>query len=182
MLFVDWQSFGLTINGAGGGKNEAHDVGLAHCFEEVSGAFDIIFHIKLRLLHRFIDEAQSGKVEHGANVMLFENCVDGRGVKQIDFFNRKITELAKDLKRLVVAAKEIVEDNDRKTFFKEKFDGVRADVAGAAGDEDWFHSVVSVPYGIKKIHFYYKDQGVGPGPETSRGRDLLFTCGFDRSD
>ena len=123
---------GVTVGGAGGGEDEAFAGVFLHGFEESEGAGDVVAVVFEGVFDGFADVAVGGEVEDGFGLVLGEDLVEEGGVVEValDEGDAVVGE------GVEVAVDEVVEDDDGFAEAEEVLDGVGADVAGAAGDEE----------------------------------------------
>ena len=105
-----------------------------HRTEEVEPGHDVVAEVLERLAHGNADERVGGEVHDGVGGEALDGGIDGGGVAQV-----AADEMRTGLDGGLVPLLEIVEDEDRVAAPKEDLRGDAANVAGAAGDED-FHA------------------------------------------
>ena len=85
-----------------------------------------------RLLDALRNHDRAGEMHDRANILLRENAVDQRAVGDVSLEEWDV--VGHDRAR---AVRKVVDDGDRPAGILQRKDGVAADIAGTAGDEDW---------------------------------------------
>src|SRR3990172_3630325 len=99
---------------------------LVHGFKQVQRIGNVVAVIPVRLFYRLADLNKGSKVNDPIEAMAGENPVENRLVAQIAF-NHFAAE-----NRIAMAGREIIENGNGITAFKQQFDHVGAYVAGPA--------------------------------------------------
>ena len=104
--------------------------GVHHGPQHVEGGAEVVLEVLARVLHRFADVAAGGEVDHRVGAQGVEQGFHRRPVPQVQHVERDAGH------RLGVARGQVVHDPDVLAARAQQPDGVAADVAGAAGDQD----------------------------------------------
>jgi hypothetical protein len=130
MRLVDRHVLRLTEDRGGGGKDEAGDAMRAHPVQQHLGRTDVVAVVLRRLGHRFADLDEAGEMHHRGRLDraqhgIHEGCIADVADMQVRAGHG-----------LAAAAGQIVRDHGVHARLAQPLDHVRADVAGAADDED----------------------------------------------
>lgn len=129
---VHWHGNGVAIGGAGRGEDEAFAGVLLHGFEKGEGAGDVVAVVFEGGFDRFANVAVGGKVKDGFGLVLGKELIEKGRVVEVALNEGD----AIVWEGIQVAVDEVIEDDNGLTEAEEVLDGVRADVAGAAGNEE----------------------------------------------
>lgn len=128
------------VDGGRGGEYKILAVVLGEQVEEVEGAGEVVVVVADRLLDRLSDGLEPRKVDAGEERELREDGLEVCEVEQVNLTEDDEVRLAGDVadadKRLLGRVVKVVDDHDLVAGLDELEDGMRADVAGTAGDED----------------------------------------------
>ena len=103
---------------------------LPHRLQQVKRADDVVAVIQVGLLDRFADEGEGGKVHHGVDFALAQQGRQLGLVAQVAFDQQAARH------GLAMALRQVVVDHDLVAGRQQPAEAVRADVTGAAGDEN----------------------------------------------
>ena len=131
--FVDGHVVGLAEEGGGGREDEALDVVRDHGVEQVEGVAEVVAVVEVGPRHRFAHLDGGGEVHDAGKGMAPEELVECGAVGKVG-----LDEFAAD-DGVAMAGGEVVEGDDLMACGAQQLDHVRADVAGAADDEDGVH-------------------------------------------
>lgn len=135
-----------AVHGGGGGEDELLAALLHEQVEEVAGAGEVVVVVLDRHFDALADGLVAGEVDAGVEGELLEDDGEGVVVQQVDVAEDDLVRLAGEaghaLERLLRGVGEVVHDHRSHALVHHLQDGVRADVAGAAGDEDILHGAV----------------------------------------
>ena len=136
--FVQRHFFRHTVNRCRGGKHDVAATVFFHQIEQVERSRHIVVVVEQRLGDGFADGFQPSKVDDGVKFMRFENFFESRVVEQIDFveFRRLAREFRAALDGFFLRVVKVVDNRDVVACLEQFDDGVRADVAGASGNEN----------------------------------------------
>ncbi len=129
----DGDGIGIAIDGGGGGEDELADARLDHGGEQGERAAGVVGEVKLRGAGGFADGDVGGEMDDGVDSLRREDAREGSGVGEREMVEGDAGDV------VAVAAGEVVDNDGVEAAFLEQVRGVRADVAGAAGDEDAGH-------------------------------------------
>gem|GEM_PF-4779675 len=123
--------------GRGRKHQRAHARGL-HGLQQRKAACDIVVVVAQRLAHRLAHGLEAGEVDHCADRVLGKQALQQRGIAHIalDDCRRCARDAREALWHRAAAVAEVVEDEKRHAGLGQRHAGVRANEAGAAGDED----------------------------------------------
>ena len=143
MRFVDRNSLGLPERRRRRRKHERPDAGAGQCFEQCERADHIGAVIAERIAHRLADAEPRGKVHHrrrpgGAQDLRERRAVEDVAPDQSDLPPRPSRRDPRH--GLGMACRQVVVDDDVVACRSQREDGVAADVARAAGDDDGAHA------------------------------------------
>ena len=135
---------GLTVDGSGGGEHDGVAVGLVHGVEQVQGASHVGLVVPQRLLSGLTHSLQTRKVNHGVGANLLEESLHAFEVEQINLveLGGAASEFSDALEGLFGGVGEVIHDDDVVACLEQFKYGVRANVAGTAGNE-YLHDVLS---------------------------------------
>src|SRR5208282_492513 len=113
--------------------------GLAHRLEQRHGPTDIVMVIEQRLGDGFAHGLETGEVDHGGDGMRSEDATQRSAVANVGALeNRRVTcDAADALDDERMTIDEIIDDDDAEASAEEFDAGVRTDISGATGDEDY---------------------------------------------
>lgn len=136
----------LTVHRGRRTEDDGADVVLVHGPQEVKRAHNVVVVVGQRFLDGLANGFEAREVDHGINVVLVEDGLDGGLVHQVHFVEGSglAGQFRNPAQRLFAGVHEVVEDNDVVAGFLEGQDGMRTDIAGATGDKN-FHG----PYAIR---------------------------------
>ena len=119
-------------------------VGLVHGVEQVQGAGHVGLVVPQRLLGGLTHSLQTREVNHGVGANLLEEGLHAFEVEQINLveFGGAAGQLGYTLEGLLRGVGEVIHDHDLVACLQQFQYGVRANVAGAAGNE-YLHDVLS---------------------------------------
>lgn len=114
MLLGQRQELGLTIDGGRRAEDQGLDAGGAHGLQQAQAADDVVVVVVERLLRRFADGLEAGKVDDGAAAVRAQHGLDGWLVAHVATHHgqRLAGDALHALQRLGVAVAEVVEDDD----------------------------------------------------------------------
>ena len=136
MLFGNWDSSWYPIDRACGSEHERQRSVVDERLQQCRGAASIVAIIRQRLAHRLPDIGKGREVHHRRGLVPFQHRANTRGVSDIALLQRP------PFHRPAVAAREVVIGNRFEAPRGERFAGMAADIARAAGDEN-FQGLIS---------------------------------------
>ena len=95
---------------------------------------DVVAVVAGRIAHRVADRQPRGEMHHGVHVVVPEGAAQPLGVVDV-----ALDEGVGEPRRFAVAGREVVVDHDALAGLAQRLDGVAADVARPAGDENARH-------------------------------------------
>jgi L-threonylcarbamoyladenylate synthase len=122
---------GIAINGGRGGKQEAFDTGNNGGFEDIQSIGDIVAIVERRVAGGFNDRDGAGAMDDSTRAMQGENSIEPLPIGAI-----ALLETRRRRHKGRKAGGKIVVDDDILAAIEQGERDVRADIAGAAGDED----------------------------------------------
>lgn len=131
--FVDGHVVGLAEDGGGGREDEALHIVRDHGVEQVEGVAEVVAVVEVGPRYRFAHLDGGGEVHDAAEGVAPEEPVQRGAVGKVG-----VDEFAAD-NGIAMAGGKVVEGNDLAAGAQQQLDHVRADVAGAADDEDGVH-------------------------------------------
>jgi hypothetical protein len=117
------------IDRGAGREHQPPDAAFAHDGQERRRAGDIDVPEDVRPLRRASDLDQAGEVDHRLDLVRLDRLTQGRGVADVAMHE------GAPLDRFPEAGIEVVENHRRVAPFAQGLGGVRADIAGPAGDQ-----------------------------------------------
>ena len=137
-VFADRDAGWVAIDGGGGGEDEGLDIGPAHGGEQLRCAVNVVVVILKRLFDGFADGFESGEVHHRGDGVAGKDAFEQRRIANVAFDEARAlaAERFQPVDDIGAAVAEIVENEQVMPGLRQRNAGVRADVAGAAGDED----------------------------------------------
>ena len=136
-VLVQQDAIMIAIGGAGRGKHHIAAAPRHRRLKEVERAADIDPPIPPRLLHRLAHLAEGGEMHHRGGLPSGKDLIQPRPVQKI-----ALLEGAK-FHRIGPAGGQIVIGDRHIARRRQKLAGMRADIAGAAGDQDMRHHGLS---------------------------------------
>ena len=136
-------------------RGREHDVAAAvffHQREQIERSRHVVVVIEQRLGDGFADGLQPGEMNHRVEMRFFENLFERREVEQVDLveLRRFSRELRAALHGFFLRIVEVVDDGDVIACLKQFDDRMRADVAGAACDEDFHRMMMLLIQGLNE--------------------------------
>lgn len=135
-FFGDGRSGGVAVDAGGGAEDEFFDAVVVHRVEEVEGDCDVVAIIFEGFLDGFADGFKAGEVEDGIELVVGKKLVERGGVFEVDLveFWEVTGDFFNATKDAFFAVTEVVGDDGSETRLDKLYDGMRTDVASAAGD------------------------------------------------
>ena len=129
---VDRHVVGLAEDRRGGREDEARHTVLAHAIEQDLRRGHVVAVVLGRVGHRFADLDEAGEVHYRRRFRRAQHGIDEGGIADVADVQRGIAD------RLAMPAGQIVRHRHGVAGAAQLLDHVRADVTGAADDEDGF--------------------------------------------
>ena len=102
-----------------------------HRFEQNLHTVDVVVEIEKRFLHALAHERVRRKMNHGLDLVLHEDRIEHGAVADVS-----LVKLRPRVNRTAMTRLQVVNDDDLFSLFNELMHGMRADVAGAAANEN----------------------------------------------
>ena len=117
---------------------------LIHCVQQVQGASHVGLVVPQRLLSGLAHSLQARKVNHSVGANLLEESLHALKVEQVNLveLGGTASEFSDALEGLLGRVSEVIHDDNVVACLEQFKYGVRADVAGTAGNE-YLHDVLS---------------------------------------
>src|SRR5207253_2028199 len=99
----------------------------------------VVAEVLARILNRLPRLDVGGEMDDGFDLVILEGLVERVRIGDLADEQRRAAD------RFAVALLHVIEDDDLITGLLQRMNGVAADVAGASGDEDLWHSKIPLP-------------------------------------
>ena len=142
--FPQWHLIITGVNGCGRREDDSLDTALAHHTAQGHGGAQVVFIVLQGLGNGLTNSLQAGKMNGALDCMLVKNLVQQCLITDIALVEGNL--LAGDhlhaVQALRVRVDQVINDNRLVTCFNQFNTSVAADIAGAAGNQN-FHFVIS---------------------------------------
>ena len=142
ILLGDGRVVRVAVDGRGAREDDGLAAMVAHDVDEHQGVLDVVVVVLDGLAHRLADGLKAGKVDDAVNLMDIEDFVHRIAVEHVGLIEGEVLGglVAHDGLDAVdgdgAGVGEIIDDDDLVATLEQLNDGVRADKAGATGNED----------------------------------------------
>ena len=182
ILLGDGRVVRVAVDGRGAREDDGLAAMVAHDVDEHQGVLDVVVVVFDGLAHRLADGLKAGKVDDAVDLMGIEDLVHRIAVEHVGLVEGEVLGglVAHDGLDAVdgdgAGVGEIIDDDDLVATFEQLNDGVRADKAGATGNED--AGVFGVECFGHVVSYRIRNTSSG---EYSAGRDAqIVRCGKSR--
>ena len=137
----------LVVTGIDSSRRRENDPLAAHFLHDLGqyqSGIQVVVIVTPRLLHGFTNSLQTGKMNHCADFMLCKNLPQQSSVAHVPFIERyrRTGEFLYPFQALGVGVAQIVNDHNFIAALQQFHTGVRTDITGTAGNQN-FHSKTS---------------------------------------
>ena len=142
ILLGDGRVVRVAVDGRGAREDDGLAAMVAHDVDEHQGVLDVVVVVLDGLAHRLADGLKAGKVDDAVDLMGIEDLVHRIAVEHVGLVEGEVLGglVAHDGLDAVdgdgAGVGEIIDDDDLVATLEQLNDGVRADKAGATGNED----------------------------------------------
>ena len=182
ILLGDGRVVRVAVDGRGAREDDGLAAMVAHDVDEHKGVLDVVVVVLDGLAHRLADGLKAGKVDDAVDLMGVEDLVHRIAVEHVGLVEGEVLGglVAHDGLDAVdgdgAGVGEIIDDDDLVATLEQLNDGVRADKAGATGNEDT--GVFGVECFGHVVSYRIRNTSSG---EYSAGRDAqIVRCGKSR--
>jgi hypothetical protein len=160
MVFRDRQALRLAVDGGGRAEDQLLHADRAHRLEQAQRAVDVAVVVDERLLAGFADRLQPGEMDDRRAAVAAHHRLEEVAVADVAALagGRTPGDLLDAGEHLGMAVVEIVDDDDVAARLEQLDHRVRADIAGAAGNQDRHCRRISATPG-GELQLYDRPQG-----------------------
>jgi hypothetical protein len=134
-IFEDGDTLGRAVDRGAGGEHQPRDAGPLHGRDERERSADVVDEVQLGLLDRLADRDESREVDHRLDTLAPHQYTER--VRRGHIHHAQ----ARWFNVVAVAPGEVIDHHRVEARADERLNGVRTDVAGAAGHQDLGHFV-----------------------------------------